>query len=78
MYKAIQSVKPLKNYQLELRFENGEEKIFNMESYLNHGIFKELKDETLFQTVHVSFDSIEWENGADLDPEILYHESVLK
>ena len=29
----------------------------------------------MFNTVHVSFDTIEWNNEADLDPEILYKES---
>ncbi|MDP2366583.1 MAG: DUF2442 domain-containing protein, partial [Ignavibacteria bacterium] len=39
------------------------------------GIFSELKEERLFKSVRVSFDSIEWSNGADLDPEILFNES---
>jgi hypothetical protein len=78
MYQAIKSVKPLNDYKLELKFENGEERIFDMKEYLEIGIFKELKDERLFKSVHVSFDTIEWGNGADLDPEILYQESLAK
>jgi hypothetical protein len=45
--------------------------------YLNLGIFNELKDISMFNTVRVSFDTIEWENEADMDPEILYSESAL-
>lgn len=78
MYQAIQSVKPLKDYKLELRFENGEERVFDMKEYLEYGLFKDLKEEKLFRSVHVSFDTIEWDNGADLDPEILYNESLAK
>jgi hypothetical protein len=75
MYYSIKKVKPLQDYHLLLTFENGEERIFDMHEYLDKGIFAELKDERLFKTVHVSFDSIEWNNGADLDPEILYQDS---
>jgi len=30
---------------------------------------------SMFNTVHKSFDTIEWNNGADFDPEVLYLES---
>jgi len=63
------------NYLLQLTFENGEERLFDMKPYLNIGIFAELQDVSMFNTVHVSFDTIEWNNEADLDPEILYKES---
>jgi hypothetical protein len=75
MYLAIIDVKPLENYQLLLTFENNEKKIFNMKPYLDKGIFSELKDEKKFRSVRVSFDSIEWCNQADLDPEFLYDKS---
>lgn len=75
MYLAITDVKPLKNYQLLLTFENNEKKIFDMKPYLDKGIFSELKDEKKFRSVRVSFDSIEWCNQADLDPEFLYDKS---
>jgi hypothetical protein len=47
-----------------------------MKPYLNTGIFKALKDEKVFNSARVSFDTVEWENEADIDPETLYHESV--
>jgi hypothetical protein len=75
MYLAIIDVKPLENYQLLLTFENNEKKIFDMKPYLDKGIFSELKDEKKFRSVRVSFDSIEWCNQADLDPEFLYDKS---
>ena len=75
MYLAIIDVKPLENYELLLTFENNEKKIFDMKPYLDKGIFSELKDEKKFRSVRVSFDSIEWCNQADLDPEFLYDKS---
>jgi len=68
MYKAVIKVMPIENYQLNLIFENGENKIFDVKPYLNLGIFKELKNLEMFNTVRVSFDTIEWQNQADIDP----------
>jgi len=78
MYLSVKNVKPLDNYSLLLTFENEEEKIFDIKPYLEIGKFKELKDEKLFKTVKVSFDSIEWDNELDLDPELLYQKSKNK
>jgi len=75
MYKGIIDVKPLSDYKLLLTFENNEIREFDVKPYLSLGIFSELKDETLFESVQISFDTIEWKNGADLDPEVLYEES---
>ncbi len=76
MYLAVTNVQPTSNYQLILTFANGEIKQFDMKPYLQIGIFYELNDIAMFNTVRVSFDSIEWDNEADLDPEILYTEST--
>lgn len=76
MFFAVINVTPLDNYLLRLKFKNGEEKIFDMKPYLETGIFKTLKDKKIFQTVRVSFDTVEWANEADIDPETLYHEGV--
>ena len=76
MYLAIKEVKPQDNYLLHLTFENGEKWLFDMKPFLDFGIFQELKDLRLFKTVRTSFDSIEWDNEADFDPEILYQKSL--
>jgi hypothetical protein len=76
MYLAIKDVIPQDNYLLLLTFENGEKRQFDMKPYLDTGIFQELKNLKLFKTVKTSFDSIEWDNEADFDPEILYQKSI--
>jgi len=75
MYLGVIEVKPLDDYKLLLTFENHEIRQFDMTNYLQRGIFKELQDVRQFNRVKVSFDSIEWPNGADLDPELLYEDS---
>lgn len=76
MYIGVKRVKPLDNFKLLLTFVNDEEKIFDVSSYLDHGLFAELRNESMFRSVHVCFDSIEWANGVDICPEVLYEESV--
>lgn len=76
MYLAINNVQPQDDYLLLLTFENGEKRQFDMKPYLNIGIFNELKDLKIFKTVRKSFDTIEWENEADIDPETLYQNSI--
>jgi hypothetical protein len=71
-YPGVKKVKPTDDYQLILTFSNGEVRLFDMKPYLGKGIFRELRDVALFQTVRVSFDSVEWDNEADFDPEVLY------
>jgi hypothetical protein len=76
MYLAVKNVEPKENYLLLLTFENGEKRQFDLKPYLDFGIFSELKDIRMFNTVKVNFDSIEWDNEADFDPEILYTKSL--
>ncbi|VGO12063.1 8-amino-3,8-dideoxy-manno-octulosonate cytidylyltransferase [Pontiella desulfatans] len=76
MQPTLTKVHPISNHRLLLTYDNGEEREFDVAPYLDTGIFKELKDDTLFNSARVSFDTIEWNNGADLCPEVLYDESV--
>ena len=76
MYLAVKEVQPINNYNLILTFENGEKRRFDMNPYLDKGIVQELRDISKFNTVRLSFDTIEWDNEADLDPEVLYNYSI--
>jgi hypothetical protein len=75
MYLSVVEVKPLDDFKLLLKFENDEDKIFDMKPYLDIGKFQELKDRQVFNSVKISFDTIEWCNGLDFDPEVLYEKS---
>ena len=76
MYLGIKEVKPIcETFSLILTFENGEKRKFDMKPYLETGIFQELKDPIKFNTAHLSFDTVEWNNEADIDPEVLYENS---
>ena len=74
MYLGVKAVKPQDDYMLLLTFENDEQGLFDM----NIGpIFRALKEPSMFNSVRVYFDTVSWANKADIDPEILYSNSVL-
>jgi hypothetical protein len=67
--KKLITVKPLTDHRLELEFEDGVQGVLDMSPYLDFGVFSRLKDPEAFQSVKVSFDTLEWSCGPDLDPE---------
>lgn len=75
MNPRIKDVKPNSDYTLTLTFTNDEVKVFDMKPYLDKGIFRELKDFSLFNSVKPFLGSIQWKNGQDLCPDTLYLES---
>ena len=72
MNPRVKAVSVAEDFQLFLTFESGEKKIFDVKPYLNIGVFKELNDENIFNTVRVNMGSISWKNGQDLCPDTLY------
>jgi hypothetical protein len=72
MYPAVKEVTPKENYMLSVIFDNGEHGTLDMKPFLDFGIFQSLKNKNVFNRVRVVFDTIEWESGADLDPEFVY------
>jgi hypothetical protein len=73
---AVQVVPP---YGLRLRFEDGSTGHVDARSWVEDspGIFAELRDPAEFAKVYVNHESgtIEWPNGADVDPDTLYEEA---
>src|SRR3970282_2111512 len=66
MNPHVKSVQPLDDYELEVSFENGESRRFDVKPYLGRGIFVRLRELTLFRPVRVIAGSIEWPGGLDL------------
>ncbi len=76
MYIGAKAVEPLSGFRLLIMFENGERRIFDMTPYLDTGVFRELREVSLFKSARISFDAVEWPNGADICPETLYADST--
>jgi len=72
MYHSVTKATPHKDFTLALVFENGEEGVLDMKPYLGFGCFQRISDYDSFKQVRVVFDTVEWEDGVDLDPEFVY------
>ena len=74
----ILQVRTLEDYKIYLIYETGEEKIYDMSKLLDTCKFYEkLKDKEKFKKVKIMGLSLQWEDGEDIAPEILYNDSVL-
>lgn len=72
MYPSVKEVIPRPDYTLSVVFENGERGVLDIKPLLDFGVFQRIKDYEAFRQVRVSFDTIEWNCGVDLDPEFVY------
>lgn len=71
----VRAVKPLQKFEVLLEFSTGEQKIVDLDPLLRGPIFEPLRqDPELFRSVRVDQElgTIVWENGADIDPDVLY------
>lgn len=72
MYPSVVKVVPSEDFTLAIAFDNGQKGLLDMKPYLDFGVFQRIRDYSQFQRVRVAFDTIEWDCGADLDPEFVY------
>ena len=76
MFPDVKSVRHLKDYQLELVFEDGVQGVIDFADWIvgKGGVFKPLEDKAFFVRVSVNRDigTIVWPNDVDFDPEVLY------
>lgn len=72
----VREVRALEDYKLYLKFDNGEEKIYDMKPLLNKKFYQGLKDSERFKKVKADGISVEWETGEDVAPENLYYDSI--
>lgn len=70
------AVRPLPKHRLELRFANGELRVFDATPYLDRGVFVALTDEACFAQARVVAGSIEWPGEIDLSYDTLYLDSA--
>jgi len=74
MNPRIKHVQAEQDFKLLITFNNGEKKSFDVKPYLGIGVFKDLQDVSLFNSVKPFLGSIQWANGLDLCPDTLYLE----
>jgi len=75
----IKRAKILDEYKIELLYETGELKIYDMTELINTcEFYKNLKDKKEFEKITIVGLSVQWQNGEDIAPELLYNDSILQ
>jgi hypothetical protein len=76
MYPRVIHVIPHEDFTLTLTFANQETRVFDVKPYLEKGVFRELQDLAIFQSVRVWMGSVQWIHHQDFCPDTLYEEST--
>lgn len=72
----VVKVRVCAGYVLELEFENGERRVFDMSAYMDKKPFNRLKGSPAFFGAHVDYGTVVWPGNIDIAPETLYDYSV--
>jgi hypothetical protein len=76
MLLDITRVVALPGFTLELEFENGERRRFNMAAFIDQRPWDRLKANNAFLAAFVENGTVTWPGNIDIDPETLYAYSV--
>ncbi|WP_313950249.1 DUF2442 domain-containing protein [Accumulibacter sp.] len=74
MYWDAMIVKPLARYRIYVEIQDGRKGVFDMKPYLDHGVFRELKELHYFNQVGIVLGAVTWPNEQDIAPETLLAE----
>ena len=70
----IRAVEPLERFRVRLTFQDGTQREVDLEPYLRGSIFEPIRNDAgTFRAVKVMGGTIGWDNGADIDPDVLYY-----
>ena len=71
----VKSVEHLENFRVRITFQNDVQKEIDLEKFLWGEIFEPIrKNPEVFRSVKVIGGTIGWDNGADVDPDVLYYD----
>ena len=76
MHWDVTLVRPLPDYQIYVEVENGRKGIFDLRPYLDHGVFRELRDVNYFNQVGILLGAVTWPHEQDIAPETLLAELI--
>lgn len=72
--RAITSIRANDDWTLDVSFEGGEQRRFDVKPLLNDEAFADLHNLGVFKRVHNGGYFVEWENEADLSADTLFLE----
>lgn len=72
--KKVISAKANDDFTLDLEFDDGKFKRFDVKPYLDFPVFRELKNLNYFKNIRIAFGTVQWQNEQDISPDTLYLE----
>ncbi len=75
-YPSLKEAIAKENYKIELVYDNGEKRIYDFSTDLEHPFYQELRDVERFLKLSIVQGGIEWESGQDFCPNTLYEKST--
>ena len=70
----VRAVELQQGFKVLFTFDNGTQREIDLEPYLRGPIFEPLRsDPTKFRAMKIEGGTIAWDNGADIDPDVLYY-----
>ena len=71
----VKTVEPLDKFVVRITFKDGVQKEMDLEKLLRGEIFEPIRtNPKMFRSVKVIGGTIGWDNGADIDPDVLYYD----
>lgn len=68
----VTEVKTLPGYRIEVAFEDGKRGVFDMTPYLDKGVFRTLRNPSVFDAASLGLGTVRWPGDIDIAPERLY------
>jgi len=72
----VVSVSPKQDFQIDIEYENGERRRFDMRPLLQMKPWSRIATAALFTRASVDYGTVVWPGNIDIAPETLYDDSV--
>lgn len=78
MLPSVTKAKYVRDYLIEVKFNDGTKKVIDFGPWLTGPIFRPLRSKPYFKKFFADGPTIAWPNGADIAPETLYDAGAVK
>ena len=70
----VRALAPLDAFRVRVTFDNDSQREIDLEPFLHGPVFEPIRsDPALFRSMKIAGGTIAWDNGADIDPDVLYY-----
>jgi hypothetical protein len=76
MNPRVVTVTAMTDHKLQLKFTNGEVRIYDCSPILGFGVFQELRDIDYFRLARAEGGTVVWPHEQDICPDTLYEDSI--